>query len=111
MKKTRIKVTADDIQSLPKGRTDWHKFDATTEVDIALHAVEDDAQAALEAARYAQRIRKRLGMTQMEFSSFLDVPLDTIRNWEQGRRSPTGAAKTLLKILSNSPELALAALR
>ena len=76
-----------------------------------LHEAEDDAEASKDAARYAQRIRKRLGMTQLEFSNFLDVPLDTIRNWEQGRRSPTGAAKTLLKILSNSPELALAALR
>lgn len=111
MKKTRIKVTADTILSLPKGRTDWRKFDATTEKEIAIHEAEDDAQAIQDAARYAQRIRKRLGMTQLEFSDFLDVPLDTIRNWEQGRRSPTGAAKTLLKILNTSPELALVALR
>ena len=111
MKKTRIKVTALDIQSLPAGRTDWHKFDATTEEDVALHEAEDETEAIKDAAKYAQRIRKRLGMTQIEFSNLLDVPLDTIRNWEQGRRSPTGAAKTLLKILNNSPELALVALR
>jgi putative transcriptional regulator len=36
--------------------------------------------------------------------------LDTIRNWEQGKRSPTGAAKTLLKLLDRLPEVALAAL-
>ena len=76
-----------------------------------MHEADDGAQLIQDAARYAQRIRRRLGMTQSEFSSFLDVPLDTIRNWEQGRRSPTGAAKTLLKILNNSPELALVALR
>jgi hypothetical protein len=38
------------------------------------------------------------------------VSLDTIRNWEQGKRSPTGAAKALLKVLDKAPEAALAAL-
>ena len=39
-----------------------------------------------------------------------NVPLETIRNWEQGKRSPTGAAKALLKVLDKAPEAALAAL-
>jgi len=38
------------------------------------------------------------------------VSLETIRNWEQGKRSPTGAAKALLKILDKAPEAALAVL-
>jgi putative transcriptional regulator len=41
----------------------------------------------------------------------IDVSLDTIRNWEQGKRSPTGAAKSLLKVLDKAPEAALAALQ
>lgn len=41
----------------------------------------------------------------------IDVSLDTIRNWEQGKRSPTGAAKALLRVLDKAPEAALAALR
>jgi DNA-binding transcriptional regulator YiaG len=36
--------------------------------------------------------------------------LVTIRNWEQGKRCPTGAAKALLKVLDKAPEAALAAL-
>jgi putative transcriptional regulator len=40
----------------------------------------------------------------------LDVPIDTLRNWEQGKRYPTGPAKALLKILDRAPEAALAAL-
>ena len=39
------------------------------------------------------------------------VSLETIRNWEQGKRSPTGAAKALLRLLDKAPELALLALR
>jgi len=50
-------------------------------------------------------------MTQFEFSQKIDVSIETIRNWEQGKRTPTGwAAKALLKVLDRSPELALIAL-
>jgi len=38
------------------------------------------------------------------------VPLDTIRNWEQGKRHPTGAARALLKVLDRVPKAALSAL-
>ena len=66
--------------------------------------------ARVDAAKFARRVRKRLGLSQAEFSQRIDVPLDTIRNWEQGKRSPTGAAKALLKVLDKAPEAALAAL-
>jgi putative transcriptional regulator len=39
------------------------------------------------------------------------VSLDTIRNWEQGKRSPTGAARALLRVLDKAPEVSLEALR
>ena len=52
----------------------------------------------------------RLGLSQAELASRIQVSLDTIRNWEQGKRSPTGAAKALLKVLDKAPEAALAAL-
>jgi putative transcriptional regulator len=55
-------------------------------------------------------VRRRLGFSQAEFAQRIDVSLDTIRNWEQGKRSPTGAAKALLKVLDKAPEAALAAL-
>jgi putative transcriptional regulator len=64
----------------------------------------------LDAAKFAKRVRRRLGLTQAEFSHRLDIPPDTIRNWEQGKRRPTGAAKALLKLLDQAPDAALAAL-
>ena len=75
------------------------------------HIPQPKAQAALDAAKFARRVRRRLGLSQAEFSERIDVSLETIRNWEQGKRSPTGAAMALLKILDKAPEAALAALR
>jgi len=93
------------------GRVDPERLDATTDADIAAHAAQDDAAARQDMARYVRRVRKRLGLSQADFSAQINVPLETIRNWEQGTRSPTGAAKALFKILDQAPELTLAALR
>jgi putative transcriptional regulator len=49
--------------------------------------------------------RKSVNLTQREFAKLLDVSIDTVQDWEQGRRSPRGAAKTLLKIAQTHPEV------
>ncbi len=111
MKTTRVKIELNRISSLPKGRVDKRRLDATTERDIVLQQKADGVDALLDAAKFAKRVRKRLGLTQLEFSNRIDVSLETIRNWEQGKRCPTGAAIALLKVLNKSPESALLALR
>jgi len=63
-----------------------------------------------DAARFVRRVRRRLGLTQQELARRIDVPLDTIRNWGQGKRYPTGAARSLLKVLDRVPQAALSAL-
>jgi putative transcriptional regulator len=110
MKTTRIKIdpTATSLQRI--GRINKAKVDATTDAQIAEQAAQDEALAMQDAAKYARRVRRRLGFSQAEFAIRIDVSLETIRNWEQGKRSPTGAAKALLKILDKAPEAALAAL-
>jgi len=50
-------------------------------------------------------------LSQSELSDRIEVSVETIRNWEQGKRCPTGAAKALLKILDRAPEASLSALR
>jgi putative transcriptional regulator len=96
--------------TLLMGRIDPARVDATSEKVIAVQQAADEHEAMQDAAKFARRVRKRLGLSQMEFSERIDVPIETIRNWEQGKRSPTGAAKALLKVLDRSPEAALAAL-
>lgn len=92
------------------GRIDPERLDAATEADLARQATADEAEARQEAAKLMLRVRKRLGLKQAEFTARIELPLETIRNWEQGRRYPTGAAKSLLKVLEKAPELALAEL-
>ena len=49
--------------------------------------------------------RKSVNLTQREFAKLLNVSIDTVQDWEQGRRSPRGAAKTLLKIAQRRPKV------
>ena len=56
-------------------------------------------------------VRASLGMTQKEFAEKFGIRLSTLRNWEQNHRVPDGPAKTLLKVIAESPEAVLAALK
>ncbi|MGX9392605.1 helix-turn-helix domain-containing protein [Nitrobacteraceae bacterium UC4446_H13] len=55
-------------------------------------------------------LRRRAQLTQIEFAARLGVPVDTIRNWEQGKRLPRGPARALLAVIAHAPETAFAAL-
>jgi putative transcriptional regulator len=61
-------------------------------------------------AVYAKGIRARAKLTQAEFAARIGVPIETVRNWEQGKRSPRGPARALLKMLDQAPDLAFAVL-
>src|ERR1044071_2266594 len=67
------------------------------------------------------KLRKKLGLSQSKFAAVLGISIDTLQNWEQGRRQPAGPAKVLLKRLSeraasseeseiNTPEKAISPL-
>lgn len=110
MKTVRMTIDPAIPSTLATGRLDAARVDATTEDDVARHAAADEANAMQDAAKFARRVRRRLGLSQAEFSERIHVSLETIRNWEQGKRSPTGAAKALLTVLDKVPEAALIAL-
>jgi putative transcriptional regulator len=55
-------------------------------------------------------LRRRAQLTQLEFAAKLGVPVETIRNWEQGKRAPRGPARALLAVIAHSPETVFAAL-
>jgi putative transcriptional regulator len=53
----------------------------------------------------AAQARARVGMSQQQFAALLGVSARTLQDWEQGRREPTGAAKTLLRVAVSHPEV------
>jgi putative transcriptional regulator len=55
-------------------------------------------------------LRRRARLTQLEFAAKLGVPVETIRNWEQGKRAPRGPARALLAVIAHSPETVFEAL-
>jgi len=55
-------------------------------------------------------LRRRAQLTQIEFAARLGVPVETIRNWEQGKRSPRGPARALLAVIAHAPDTVFAAL-
>ena len=63
--------------------------------------------AALPAVR---DLRRRAQLTQLEFAARLGVPVETIRNWEQGKRVPRGPARALLAVIAHSPDTVFEAL-
>ena len=54
-------------------------------------------------------VRTRLKLSQSEFARLLGISVDTLQNWEQGRRQPSGAARVLLLVAAKHPEVVLEA--
>lgn len=55
-------------------------------------------------------VRKHLNLTQEQMARFLGTSLSGYRKWEQGQRQPSGAARTLLRVMEKEPEAVLRAL-
>ena len=53
------------------------------------------------------RIREKTGLSQARFAQLLGVSVRTLQDWEQGRRAPSGAARTLLMVAARSPQALL----
>ncbi len=64
-------------------------------------------QAGLGQVAYSPVIaaRQSSGLTQPQFATLLGVSVRTLQEWEQGRRSPSGAAKTLLRVAEKHPDI------
>lgn len=63
------------------------------------------AQGKIEGGDDIVALRRFTGMTQNEFAVALGISVHTLRNWEQGRRSPEGPALALLRIAARHPRV------
>lgn len=72
-----------------------------------LRAEADAAGVGFAGEPDPRAIRTRMGLTQEEFATALCISVKTLRNWEQGRREPSGPAMRLLQIAAKHPEVLL----
>jgi putative transcriptional regulator len=119
MMRVRLKADGRIVEILPDGSEQAlpHRLAAIAQqmrgggASAAGAALAVGADGAAADAAYARGVRARTKLTQAEFAARIGVPLETVRNWEQGKRSPRGPARALLKIIDKAPDVAFALLR
>ena len=95
MMRVRLKADGRIVEILPDG----------SEREIASAVVGRENADSRDAA-YAKGVRAGTKLTQAEFAARIGVPIETVRNWEQGKRSPRGPARALLKLIEKAPDVA-----
>ena len=83
------------------------------EIREGLEACRDQPDALRRrelSAPDVKAVREQFGLSQSQMAAFLNVSKRTLENWEQGRRNPTGPARTLLRIMELEPSAVMRAL-
>ncbi|MES2019456.1 MAG: helix-turn-helix domain-containing protein [Pseudomonadota bacterium] len=98
------------LKRKPLGESDLVAYEATRDLAAdLLQAVREmkagQVQLVLSPVTEA---RKKTGLSQSQFAALLGVSVRTLQGWEQGRKRPSGAARTLLAIACTNPEALLA---
>lgn len=91
--------------------TDWTALDAITDAEAVANAVADPDNPPASAEQLAPSrrmpqvrvIRRALGLTQEEFAARYNIPLGTLRDWEQGRTEPDQPARAYLRVIATDP--------
>jgi putative transcriptional regulator len=110
----RQPMSLDDIRA-GRPAIDRAKVAATTDADIRRHQIEDGEAPEVPVPVFSlvpnvRAIRLKLQMTQDAFARAIDVPVATVRNWEQSRTTMDPAVRSLLRVVEREPEAVLRAL-
>lgn len=84
--------------------------ESVQQMDEIIDGKRDASRTSVVASVQVKAIRDRTQLTQQKFAQLIDVSVGTLRNWEQGRREPTGPAKVLLRAIERDPEHVIPAL-
>jgi len=87
--------------------TDWTRFDAISDAEVRKAALADPDARPLTRRQLAKmrrpspvkRLRWKLGLSQAEFAERFQIPVGTLRDWEQHRTEPDQAALSYLKVI------------
>ena len=103
-----VQVMPDGTTRSFEGQTDWATLKALSDPDTVLLTEEELAQ--LPEGPNLKEIRARLQLTQEQFAEKFQVPLGTLRDWEQGVSVPDSAARNYLRVIAKNPQTVLEAL-
>ena len=111
-----MKKTAKGEPGEPK--TDWSGFDAMTEAERHAAAMADPDARPMTDAEWARArrvpqvkvIRRAFKLSQEEFAADFHIPIDTLRDWEEGRFEPDATARAYLHVIASEPEMVRKAL-
>jgi len=96
---------------MPRSERELSARDAKRDIGRELLQAIRDVKAGHYGARYevdtidVAATRERTGLSQTQFAAALRISPRTLQHWEQGRRRPSGAAITLLKIIARHPKV------
>ena len=83
------------------------KRDIGQEILEGVRELKAGKQGRISSYPSVSEIRERTGLSQSRFAELLGVSVRTLQDWEQGRRAPSGAARTLLQIAHKNPRALL----
>lgn len=113
-----VEEMPDGTERLVERRTDWERLEKMTEEEIIANALSDPDNPPLTEEDFAnsrrlpdaRQIRQKLGMTQVQFAEAFDIPLGTLRDWEQLPIVPDRAASNFLIVIERFPQEVIEAL-
>ena len=109
---TLVQVLPGGVTKPLEDKTDWARLRAMTDEEVTAAALSDpDARPMTpEQLRTARRVsrtktlRRALALTQEEFAARYQIPIGTLRAWEQGRCEPDQPARAYLTVIAHDPE-------
>ncbi len=95
------KLTGRALARFESGRDIWKEvLDGVREIKAG-----GGRRVRVEPRSPVARVRLAAGLTQLQFAALLGVSKRTLEQWEQGRRQPSGAARTLVRVAERHPEI------
>ncbi len=117
MNKETIEIIHQELEAVQQGRVApgraWKlEKDAAgnyVRIDLDPEKIRRDRARAWEARNAVARTRQTINLSQKAFAAMLGVSVNTLRNWEQQKSEPSGAARTLLILAEKHPDLVMEA--
>jgi putative transcriptional regulator len=110
MLRVRLKADGRLMEILPDGSERPISFPDRGPAPTSAKGPAQTGNGRFVDAAYARNVRGQTGLTQTAFAARIGVPVETVRNWEQGKRSPRGPARALLRLIEGAPAAAFAVL-